>query len=141
MLGRLFSTRRVGDDGTLHFEDYGECGTFQGDVDEDGNRRGEGKMTYARGNVYEGPFLNDKFHGERGVYRWSDGDEYVGPWRDGERHGGGIFRSADGAVMYAAFDGGEVVGPLMGIGRARWRCRWAWRRSSRGRSSICQCRR
>ena len=49
------------------FKDYGEWGSYEGVVDENGSRQGSGKMTYASGSYYEGSFVNDKFHGDKGV--------------------------------------------------------------------------
>jgi len=107
----FFSSKKVGPDGKPMFKDHGEWGTYEGDVEEEsGNRRGKGKMTYVDGNSYEGGFVDDKYHDDRGVYRWADGDEYVGPFRNGERHGAGIFRSPDGAVAYSMYDAGAAKG-------------------------------
>ena len=110
LLGRLFSSRRVGPDGTLFCKDYGEWGSYIGDVDESGKRQGKGKMTYDSGNYYEGGFLDDKFHGDEGIYHWFDGDEYSGGWKDGERHGIGSFTKSDGTVEYSMYDNGNAVG-------------------------------
>jgi hypothetical protein len=111
----LFAKRKVGPDGELMFKDYGEWGTYDGEVEAvSGNRQGKGKMTYASGAYYEGGFVNDKFHGEKGVYHWSDGDEYEGGWKDMERHGIGIFRSADGTVEYHMMEMGVVQGESIG---------------------------
>lgn len=108
-LGRWFQTRKVDPDGKTLYKDNGEWGMYTGDRDAAGNRHGRGKMTYKSGSRYEGEFLNDKYHGDKGIYRWADGDEYEGPWRDGERHGTGIFRRADGAVDYSEYDRGSQV--------------------------------
>jgi hypothetical protein len=107
----LFAKRKVGPDGELMFKDYGEWGTYDGEVEAvSGNRQGKGKMTYASGAYYEGGFVNDKFHGEKGVYHWSDGDEYEGGWKDGERHGVGVFRVADGTLEVSKYDAGAAKG-------------------------------
>lgn len=104
LLGRLFSTRRVDADGTLHFKDMGVWGTYEGDVDENGNRIGQGKITYTDGTSYEGSFENDKYHGEKGIYRWSDGEEHEGSWKEGARDGIGQFRLADGSVDISVYE-------------------------------------
>jgi hypothetical protein len=110
LLGSLFFKKKVDLDGKPMFKDYGEWGSYEGGVDENGNRQGSGKMTYVSGSYYEGRFLNDKFHGDKGVYHWLDGDEYEGGWKDGERHGVGIFRSADGTVEYSTYEMGVTKG-------------------------------
>ncbi len=107
---RLFSTRSVGPDGKLMFKDNSEWGSYEGAVDKNGNRHRRGKMTYVSGGYYEGDFVDDEFHGDNGIYRWADGDEHEGGWKDGERHGVGIFRSADGTVGYSMYDVGMPQG-------------------------------
>ncbi len=110
LFGKLFTKRRLDSNGKPMFKDYGECGSYEGAMDESRNRHGSGKMTYASGGYYEGNFINDKFHGDKGVYHWHNGDEYEGGWKDGERHGVGIFRSADGTVEYSTYEMGETNG-------------------------------
>ena len=110
LFGRLFGKKRVGPDGKMQFKDYGEWGTYDGDFNDDGERHGQGKMTYDSGNYYEGGFVNDQFEGDKGIYHWADGDEYEGSWKDGERHGVGIFRSADGTTEYSTYENGAAKG-------------------------------
>eukprot|EP00574_Skeletonema_japonicum_P005950 CAMPEP_0201715396 /NCGR_PEP_ID=MMETSP0593-20130828/1595_1 /ASSEMBLY_ACC=CAM_ASM_000672 /TAXON_ID=267983 /ORGANISM="Skeletonema japonicum, Strain CCMP2506" /LENGTH=618 /DNA_ID=CAMNT_0048204893 /DNA_START=1 /DNA_END=1854 /DNA_ORIENTATION=+ len=111
LLGRFFKSKDTNPEGKPMFKDNGEWGTYEGDpLDDSGDRQGTGKMTYASGNVYEGPFLNNKYHGEKGTYKWADGDEFHGLWRNGERHGFGIFTKAEGDVSYAIYDKGETKG-------------------------------
>jgi len=69
-IGRLFSSRKVGPDGKPLFKDYGDWGSYEGDVDENGKRQGHGKMKYNSGNRYSGGFKDNKFHGDKGVYHW-----------------------------------------------------------------------
>ena len=42
---------------------------------------GEGVLEYGDGRKYSGQFFNDKKHGF-GVYRWPDGVEYSGFWKE-----------------------------------------------------------
>jgi hypothetical protein len=51
----------------------------------------KGKHVFASGAVYEGFFLNNKFHGF-GRYCWRDGREYEGFFCDGKMHGEGTYR-------------------------------------------------
>jgi len=51
----------------------------------------KGKHVFASGAVYEGFFLDNKFHGF-GRYCWKDGREYEGFFADGKMHGEGTFR-------------------------------------------------
>jgi len=111
LLGRFFKTKDFDSDGKPMFKDNGEWGTYEGEpLDDDGDRQGTGKMTYASGNIYEGPFLSNKYHGEKGIYSWADGDQFEGQWRDGERFGMGIYSKADGSVSYSMYDNGQAKG-------------------------------
>ena len=51
----------------------------------------KGKHVFASGAVYEGFFLDNKFHGF-GRYCWKDGREYEGYFCDGKMHGEGTYR-------------------------------------------------
>jgi len=109
-IGRLFSDKKMGPDGKMLFKEYGEWGSYDGTVDAAGKRQGEGKMTYKSGNRYEGGFVDDKFECAKGIYHWADGDEYEGSWKDGERHGSGRFKHADGTVEYLEYEKGQGKG-------------------------------
>jgi hypothetical protein len=58
-----------------------------------------GKLTVKtgknKGDVYEGEFIKNKFHGQ-GTYTWADGYKYVGEWKDGKYNGQGTFITSDG---------------------------------------------
>eukprot|EP00804_Cyclotella_cryptica_P016739 CCRYP_002034-RA/>CCRYP_002034-RA protein AED:0.26 eAED:0.26 QI:348/1/1/1/1/1/2/131/940 len=92
------------------FTDFGDPGTYTGDVDQNGKRHGRGKMVYDSGNTYEGGFVNDKFEGDGGIYTWSDGDEQESQWKQGKRNGKSIFRAANGEVEYSLYQNDEAVG-------------------------------
>lgn len=57
---------------------------YEGEFVED-RREGHGKYTWGRGpwagESYEGDYLDDKRHGE-GTYRFATGDVYKGPWKE-----------------------------------------------------------
>ena len=110
ILGKIFSKHKIDANGNPMFKDHGEWGTYDGTVDENGKRQGKGKMTYESGNYYDGEFVDDKFHGDNGIYHWFDGEEYQGSWKAGERHGVGIFRAADGCVDYSMYEYGNHNG-------------------------------
>ena len=44
-----------------------------------------------------------------GTYRWESGDEYVGKWKDGKRHGQGTFTSANGKILKGEWKNGDFV--------------------------------
>ena len=47
------------------------------------------------GDVYDGEFKDGKRHGH-GVYTWSYGGVYDGEWKDGKQHGQGVKTWVDG---------------------------------------------
>ena len=47
-----------------------------------GVRQGEGVQKYFNGDIYEGLWRNDRWH-EFGCFRWADGTEYLGEFKDG----------------------------------------------------------
>ena len=51
---------------------------------KDGERHGQGTVTYADGKKYEGQFSKGRKHGE-GTQTWSDGRKYVGEWKKSKR--------------------------------------------------------
>jgi hypothetical protein len=57
---------------------------YEGGFAED-RREGSGVYVFGRGpwegERYEGAFANDQRHGH-GVYRWTSGDVYAGPWKN-----------------------------------------------------------
>ncbi|MBC8443040.1 MAG: MORN motif-containing protein, partial [Proteobacteria bacterium] len=56
---------------------------------------GQGTFTYSNGEKYVGEWKDDKLNG-KGTFTWSDGGKYVGKFKDGECHGQGTFSSKDG---------------------------------------------
>jgi hypothetical protein len=47
-----------------------------------------GILTRANKETYEGDWANDSINGH-GIYRYMNGDEYIGEWQDNLRHGEG----------------------------------------------------
>lgn len=60
-----------------------------------GNKHGQGKLTFPDGSKYTGSFENDLISGF-GTLNCSDGRMYVGEWKNGNKHGKGVFTWADG---------------------------------------------
>ena len=46
---------------------------------DDGNKHGQGKMTYANKEVYAGEWMGDKRHG-KGTITFPNGDVFSGEW-------------------------------------------------------------
>ncbi|MCB8818319.1 cell wall-binding repeat-containing protein [Desulfosporosinus shakirovi] len=68
----------------------GKPQNYQG-VLVDGKKEGQGKYTWANGDVYSGEWKNDKMNG-RGVLVYSDGTEYSGTFVDNKREGQGYIK-------------------------------------------------
>ena len=64
-------------------------GTFEGDLNDEGQRHGFGVLLCDNGNSYEGEWKKDKRDG-LGIARYSSGDVYDGQWQRGKRHGHGV---------------------------------------------------
>ena len=73
-LSKLFAKDGVafqGPDGKVMYKDNGEWGVYEGTFDSSGTKRqGKGVMKYDSGNVYTGGFVDNKYHGDSGTYRW-----------------------------------------------------------------------
>ena len=70
---------------------------------------GNGKFTYAKGEVYEGDFKDGERNG-KGKFTYGRGAVYEGEFKDGERNGNGKFTYASGAVYEGEFKGDELNG-------------------------------
>jgi len=64
-------------------------GTFEGDLNAEGQRHGFGVLLCDNGNSYEGEWKKDKRDG-LGIARYSSGDVYDGQWQRGKRQGHGV---------------------------------------------------
>ena len=51
---------------------------------------GQGTWTDTDGDKYVGEWKNNKFHGQ-GTYTYADGDKYIGEFKDGKPHGKGTY--------------------------------------------------
>ena len=47
---------------------------------------GEGVLTFANGDKYDGEFIDDEFEGQ-GVFTWANGDKYEGQFKNGKAEG------------------------------------------------------
>lgn len=55
---------------------------------KDGQLNGFGKCIKANNSVYEGEYLNGEKDGN-GIITWANGNKYEGGWKDGNKHGFG----------------------------------------------------
>jgi hypothetical protein len=63
---------------------------LEGPTIEAETKRGEGKITYTNGSIYEGPWTNNLAHG-LGKILYANSDVYQGEFRDGALEGHGTF--------------------------------------------------
>lgn len=77
-------------------------GCYVADVRLRGTYKGEcrNNKAYGRGkavgiDTYEGGFINGVLNGP-GTYIWHNGDRYIGQFKDGNAHGRGVMKHADG---------------------------------------------
>lgn len=101
--GSWSSGARIGR-GTM---EYGTGDTFVGDWEA--NHRLKGCLTYAKGDVYDGEFVDDMRIGI-GTCRFANGDEYEGEWLNDLQDGEGICIYADGAVYTGTWYKGMRAG-------------------------------
>merc|ERR1711997_724368 len=121
-----------------------EEGSYEGEINDNKNPEGQGVFEY-RGDdddgrlMYEGGWVNKKAEGF-GVMRWQNGDRYEGDWKDGFRHGHGVYqckatggkytgnyendlKSGDGTYKYSngdSFEGQWSEGLRHGHGVYKW---------------------
>ena len=82
---------------------------------------------------YEGEWKDGKRHG-KGIYTWPDGGKYDGEWEDGEIHGQGILVLSDGYTEEGEFSDNELI-----IGTVTWpNGEKAFLDGSKGFSSIVE---
>jgi hypothetical protein len=87
---------------------------FEGSIDADGNRDGEGTYIWADGTVYRGRFKSGLMSGF-GAITYSNGDTYVGEWENGTISGFGKKSSLGRGIIEEAYycpGGASCVGPV-----------------------------
>ncbi|OIW10332.1 hypothetical protein TanjilG_28083 [Lupinus angustifolius] len=83
-------------------------GKYEGDW-VDGKYDGYGVETWARGSRYHGQYRQGLRHG-MGVYRFYSGGMYVGEWYNGQCHGFGVHTCNDGSRYVGEFKWGVKHG-------------------------------
>ena len=70
---------------------------------------------------YVGQYKDGEKHG-KGIYTWSDGGFYSGDWKDGKEHGKGTYISPDGKK----YEGEWKDGKYDGQGTETYSSGWKW---------------
>jgi len=77
--------------------------SYSGEYDSDGRMHGEGRVVASNGDEYVGTFKEGKFHGH-GTYTFKHGGgKYVGEFNDGVYHGSGVEIYPDGSRYVGSF--------------------------------------
>ncbi|KAL9182818.1 hypothetical protein ACHAXT_004097 [Thalassiosira profunda] len=80
-------------------------GTYEGDLNKEGQRHGFGVLLCDNGNSYEGEWNKDKRDG-LGIARYSSGDVYDGQWVRGKRQGHGVMYIEAGDTYIGSWNNG-----------------------------------
>lgn len=117
---------------------FNERNYYIGEISEEGNREGYGKIEYLSKDIYEGFWHKDKRHGQ-GLYLYKNGGRYLGDFIDnlptghgckvyssgnmytgeflnGKKHGQGVMKFKNGDF----FEGEWVNDDMHGIGKYTW---------------------
>ena len=86
---------------------HGKGSYFFGLSDWTENRHSELWLAQNAEN-YTGDFENDLYHGE-GIYRWPDGQKFVGSFFANNKHGAGTFYYSRGTIRPQVWEYGKFV--------------------------------
>jgi len=68
-----------------------------------------GLFKYDNGDKYVGEWQNDKSHGQ-GTYTWANGEKYVGEWQNDQKHGQGTYIYSNGNKYVGRFKNSKKHG-------------------------------
>jgi len=69
-------------------------------------REGVGILTYSDGDKYVGEWKDGQKNGQ-GTYTWSNGNKYLGEFKDGKKHGQGTFTWSNGKKYEGEWKNGK----------------------------------
>ena len=72
-------------------------------------KNGQGTYTWSDGQKYVGEWKDGKQH-RQGTYTWSDGNKYIGEFKDGKYYGKGTFTFANGNKYVGKFKDNKFNG-------------------------------
>lgn len=82
---------------------------YEGELHND-ERHGEGRCTYANGDVYFGSWVHGQRHARDGTITYARGGSYAGGWARDQREGDGSLTLPDGRVANGMWAEGALVG-------------------------------
>ena len=86
-------------------------GSYEGQINSDGEKHGFGIYRWIDGSIYEGDYRNDLRHG-KGRFLWANGESYEGDYLKDERTGKGTYNWPDGSLYKGEF----LTGKRHGVG-------------------------
>ena len=92
---------------------------------ERGDVEGPARVTFPKGNIYEGKHKGGRRHGQ-GTAKFASGAVYVGQFANDKRHGRGTYTYANGSVEVGFYEEGKDKGPGVRLekgwlfGRSYW---------------------
>ena len=84
-------------------------GSYEGQINSDGEKHGFGIYRWIDGSIYEGDYRNDLRHG-KGRFLWANGESYEGDYLKDERTGKGTYNWPDGSLYKGEFLAGKRHG-------------------------------
>ncbi|MCP4754265.1 MAG: hypothetical protein GY866_25555, partial [Proteobacteria bacterium] len=75
---------------------------------KNGERSGQGTMSWSNGNTYVGDYKNGKRNG-RGTLTYPNGKKYIGQYKDDKKHGRGTLYSANGHEKQGIWENGKLT--------------------------------
>ena len=72
---------------------------------------GQGTYTFSNGDKYVGEFKDDLRNGQ-GTYTFSNGNKYVGEWKDGKMNGQGTYTYSNGQKYVGEWKDDRFLGNL-----------------------------
>lgn len=86
-----------------------KCGDeweYEGSFSNNEMTSSKGTIRYRNGEVYQGDFKDGKKHGF-GIYKWTDGSVFEGWYSEDRKEGHGKFRSANNKIFEGEWKGGK----------------------------------
>ena len=84
----------------------GKC-KFTGSFDDNKKPHGRGTATFSDGRYYEGLFVNGNLSGENALFKYPNGDEFRGTFKDNAFYDGTYTIAEDGSYFTGTFKNGQ----------------------------------
>ena len=108
-LKRLTSSELKESDDQLYRHTWDTGNKYVGEWKKSVGPNGQGTWTSTDGEKYVGGYKDGEKHGQ-GTYTWSDGRKFIGEWRDDKKNGQGTYTWNDGGKYIGEFKDGKKHG-------------------------------